>query len=749
MLRQADAGRAGQLRSQLRIVHDANRQVAPRPLGTVVGADFLYTAKYEDLNGAGLLLKETQRVIHEQGQKDPLLERILGLVHLISLLPTSGHADIGVRANADHLVDLLVEDLAHDGERLRQEVPAALESLTEGGILQQDGDEYRLQTAAGRTWEEAFRRHSQLTDSEVSTERDSLLRSEIEAALPGTILQGKAKSARKIILHTDSSKPVAADAIPVWLRSEWDDGTTTKQFEDLARAAGPESPIVLVHLPRLQAAAFAAALRKQLAAKRTLDQQGFPQDDEGKLARRAMESRLARSQSQVREQLLDVIGNSSVLLGGGSAPPGNTLRDRIESGAISAATRLFDKFELANDSRWPQVIDRIKKGSGSDALKAIGYDAEPEQHPVVKEVLSRIGGAGTSASGVEKLLLSAPFGWPRDALMSAIGILLDTGLVTATINGSDATTSQVLAQTRLGTVHLRRESTVLKAAEKIAARSLLATLGVQADNETLVPAAEQAVNTLTARAKANSGPPPLPDIGFPVGIELVLKALGNDRVHTLLAAKTELTSFSERLKTLETRRTPRLEVLGTARALSSAALGLSSATEACSRLAAFETTRELLSDSDQISPIVSALASAVREAVREASERLEHTRQLAVEGLLQQPAWVALEPDMQIQILAQHSLGPEGRPELNNPEAVLKAIKYRPLMSWDATVDAVPVRASKALEAAVRLTAPAAGTVTIPPSSLNSPEEIEPYLTFLREMLTLAFVEHNTVMVKG
>ena len=112
VLRQADAGRAGQLRSQLRIVHEANRKVAPASVGTVVGADFLYAQKHEDLNGAGLLLKETQTLIHEQGQKDALRARILGLIHLIGLLPTSGHADIGVRATADHLVDLLVEDLA-------------------------------------------------------------------------------------------------------------------------------------------------------------------------------------------------------------------------------------------------------------------------------------------------------------------------------------------------------------------------------------------------------------------------------------------------------------------------------------------------------------------------------------------------------------------------------------------------------------------------------------------------------------
>jgi hypothetical protein len=750
VLRQADAGRAGQLRSQLRIVHDANRLVAPKPVGTVVGADYLYSAKHEDLNGAGLLLKETQRLIHEQGQKDPLRGRILGLVHLVSLLPTSGHADIGVRATADHVVDLLVEDLANDGARLRQDIPAALEALTEEGILQRDGNEYRLQTAAGRTWDEALRRHSaQLTDSEISTERDSMLRSEVEKALPTSILQGRAKVARKISLHADSAQPSATDNIHVWLRSEWDDGTTPKQFEDLARGLGSNSPIVLAHLPRVQAAAFASALRNQMAAQRTLDQQGFPQDDEGKQARRAMESRHARARGQAREHVRDILSKAGVLLGGGSVPAGAALRDRIENGTLSAAKRLFDKFDVADDSRWPQVLDRIKKGSGADALKAVGYDGDPEQHPVVKEVLGRIGGAGTPASDVEKTSLSAPFGWPRDAFMSAIGVLLDNGLIRATINGSDATTSQVLSQTRLGSVHLRRESTVLKAAEKIAARSLLSKLGVQADNETLVPAAEQAVRDLAQRSAALTGPAPLPDIALPVGIGAVRSASGNDRVHALLAAKSELADFADGLQTLERRRAPRLEALATARALSDAAGDLNSAAEARMRLAAFESRRELLADTDQISPIVTDLAGAVRDAVHRAAESLEQARQLAVSGLLQQQAWSALDPGKQEQLLAEHSLAPETKPDLSDAQAVLKAVQHRPLPSWDAVLDAVPARASRALEAAVRLSAPKAGTVTVPAASLSSADEIDAYLADLRVRLTKALADHNTVLVKG
>lgn len=750
VLRQADAGRAGQLRSQLRIVHDANRLVAKKSVGTVVGADYLYSAKHEDLNGAGLLLKETQRLIHEQGQKEPLRGRVLGLIHLISLLPTTPPGDIGVRATVDHLVDLLVEDLANDGTALRQEVPVVLAALTAEGVLQQDGDEYRLQTAAGRAWDEAYRRHSaQLTESEISTERDTRLRAEVEKVLPSSVPQGKAKVARKLTLHTDSAAPSASDTIPVWLRSEWDDGTTPKQFDDLAKGLGPDSPVVLVHLPRAQAQAFAAALRNQIATQRTLDQQGIPQDDEGKQARRAVETRLSRAQALVGDHLRDVLSKAGVQLGGGSSPTGTALRDRIENGAQSAATRLFSKFGDADDARWSQVIDRIKKGSGADALKQVGYDADPDQHPVVKEILGRISGAGTPASDVEKAVLSAPFGWPRDALMAAIGVLLDNGLVRATINGSDASTDKVLSQTRLGAVHLRRESTVLKAAEKIAARSLLSKLGVTADNDSLVSGAEQAVTGLAQRAALIGGLAPLPDIALPAGIDQVKTASGNDRIHALLAAKDDLTDFADRLDTLEKRRQPRLDALSTAYALATAAAGLDSAAEARTRLEAFEQTRELLADNDQVSPISTDLANAVREALTRAADALEQARKSAVDGLAKQPAWTSLGSAEQEQLLSQNKLSAETKPLLNDATAVLKAVQARPLSSWGAEVDAVPARAAKALEAAVRLTTPRAGTVMVATATLSSDDDVERYVSELRATLIQALADYDTVVVKG
>ncbi len=753
VLRQADSGRAGQLRSQLRIVHEANRKVAPEPEGTVVGADFLYTQKNEDLNGAGLLLKETQTLIHEQGVQDPLRGRILGLIHLIGLLPTTGHTDIGVRATADHLVDLLVEDLAHDGSLLRQQVPVVLQALVDEGVLQHDGDEYRLQTKAGREWDAALRRHhAQVTDSEVSTERDSLLLAEVSRALPATIQQGRAKVSRKLALHADASLPPESDAIPVWLRSEWDEGITAKQFDEAAHSLGVESPIVLIHLPRVQASAFVAAIRNKIAAQRVIDQQGIPQDDEGRQARSAMQTRLNRAADQVNAYVRDVISKATVLLGGGTVPNGFSLRERIEDGAQSAANRLFPRFSEGDDNRWPQVIARVRNGSAADALKVIQHDADPEQHRVVKEILNTIGPAGTPASDVEKAVTSKPLGWPRDALMASLGVLLDTGVIRATLNGTDATTADVLKQTRLGNVKVFREVAVLKPAEKIQARQVLSNLGFPADNDGLVSVIEQAVTSLVDRAKMVSGPPPLPDITVPGSIQVILGTSGNDRVHALLAAKDDLATLYDRLGHLEQRRKSRMPSFELARSLASSAAGLEPASSARERLDALAASRDLLTDADPIAPIVNDLADALRDAIHEAAVALRDARVNAAGSLEHETAWKALNDAQREALLTEYHLGTEVEPNLADAAAVLMAAQARPLQGWTAELDAIPQRFSRALEAAIQLSVPAARTTTVRVStaSLSSTEEVERYIEALRVQLLDALTSGNdTVVVKG
>lgn len=94
-----------------------------------------------------------------------------------------------------------------------------------------------------------------------------------------------------------------------------------------------------------------------------------------------------------------------------------------------------------------------------------------------------------------------------------------------------------------------------------------------------------------------------------------------------------------------------------------------------------------------------------------------------VESLEQQPSWKALDEVQREALLTEHHLAAEPEPNLADPSAVLAAAQARPLQGWTAELDAIPQRASRALEAALRLTTPAAKTaaVRVSTASLEQP----------------------------
>ena len=106
------------LRTQLKIVHEAARSVADKPLGHVIGADFVFRSESASMLQSGVLLKEIDELIRglDDGTPDgDLKSRACALVFLISQLPQEGVGDTGVRATAAVIADLLVEDLAATG----------------------------------------------------------------------------------------------------------------------------------------------------------------------------------------------------------------------------------------------------------------------------------------------------------------------------------------------------------------------------------------------------------------------------------------------------------------------------------------------------------------------------------------------------------------------------------------------------------------------------------------------------------
>src|SRR5450759_30196 len=142
-------GTTGQMRTQLRIVHEAIKEIADKPVGTVVAADVIYHHLKINMLQSGMLLRdmETKVALLDDGtEPGKLRSRLCATVFLIGKIPAETLEANGLRCDVATLADLLVEDLITGSASLRQRIPELLQKLVDDRILVQIGDEYRIQT---------------------------------------------------------------------------------------------------------------------------------------------------------------------------------------------------------------------------------------------------------------------------------------------------------------------------------------------------------------------------------------------------------------------------------------------------------------------------------------------------------------------------------------------------------------------------------------------------------------------------
>jgi hypothetical protein len=336
-------GKAGQLRTQLKVVHEAAQKVALAPVGTVVSADVLYDLQSAGMLQSGVLLREVEELIQterQQGDAGELRARLLMLILLINQLPRGGFGDTGVRATAAHLADLLVDDLAGSGERLRRDVLLLLDALDAEDKLQRVGDEFELQTGEGAAWTSDYRgRLSRLLSDtgRIVGLRERDIRAQVDDLLGRmSVVQGETKTHRKVTLHYGDLQPDSKEGLPVWIRTGWE--LSEKQARDFAASLGPESPLVTVFIPRMHADALTDALAERAAAQETLDARANPNTDEGRAARKAMGTRRDAAAARVTSAVNELLAAASVLQAGGNQVNQNGLRPSVEAALARSPT---------------------------------------------------------------------------------------------------------------------------------------------------------------------------------------------------------------------------------------------------------------------------------------------------------------------------------------------------------------------------------------------------------------------------
>lgn len=739
VLRNVDAtGTTAQLRSQLMIVFNAARASAEWKLGTVVSADFIYDEKAAELLNSGMLAREYHEMILSQRDgtaEGDLRSRICSLIFLIAQLPRSSGADDGIRTTEENLSDLLVRDLASDGEKLRQAVPGLLRELVAAGKLMRVENEYCLQTREGAAWNQQFNQAQTRIlndDSFLGAERDLLLRNVLEKALKPLALQhGAARLPRKLEHSLSATCPQpSGDALIFWVRHGWEE--SEKQVEADARAAGTESPMIFGFLPRLGHEDLKQGIAIQLAAQETLDAHGVPSTSEAIQAANAMKTQLEAARLRVQTSLQEVIANAKVFQGGGSEVSGLELVDRVNDAAVDALHRVYPQFAEADHANWSQVLN-LARGGNVGAMQSVGHQGEVIRHPVCKVIADFIG-AGKKGKEVREQFRSAPYGWPQDAIDGALAIMTLAGNLRAVNNGQPVQATEMV-QSQMGVMSFHVDIPPLSVVQRMELKALFQKLGVTTPNGQESAAANIFLGKLMELAKVAGGEPPSPEVPATKPTRDLQMESGNAQLLAIHGQKDALAkNIAEWTKIHEAivKRLPRwqrlLELHAQAATLPEAALVGQS-------IAGILSGRSLLADPDPVAPLIQTLVSALRTALNSLQGGVESVHDAGMKQLAASETWQKLGKDAKATLIEQSNILPQPAVAVSTEEEVLQAVRSASLGNRRTLIEAIPQRFKVALEAAARQLEPKAVKVSLPSTTIKNDKDLDVWIDGARKTI--------------
>lgn len=473
-------GTNAQMRTQLRVVHEACCAYADADVGAIVPGDFVYDQIANELVTSGEMQKRFQEIIEQQKAKqDGLLRsRICSLVFLINKLPREHGTDLGIRAEPEHMADLLSEDLVTGSTTLRQQLPDLLNALEQDGVLMKVDSEYRLQTTEGATWEAEFRkrRASALNDEPlIAAQRSQLLHKAVTDAVGGSvsILQGDSKERRKVTICYGEGKPEQNEGITLWVRDGFS-ATEAAVMADIQKLS-TDDPTLHLYLPKLHADALKYAIASAQAAEETINFKGTPSSQEGKECRQAMITKQSTQKQTVADSIQGIIAAAQLRLSGGQDQQFLNLKTGVEDASKQVLNRLYPNFSEGDSAKWPQVFKKAKEGS-ANALNQVGFAGDPNTHPVAAAIINFLG-SGKTGLDVRKKFNSPPYGWPQDGIDAVLTVLLASNHLSARINGTLLPLGEFDLK-KIGQATFRLESPVLTTPQKLAIRKLFQEAGL-------------------------------------------------------------------------------------------------------------------------------------------------------------------------------------------------------------------------------------------------------------------------------
>ena len=755
ILRNIDTtGTVSQLRSQLRVVHEATLETANLPLGNVVSGDFLYDQIAADLLSTAQLPNEVFNNVNRFAAlagTGILKSKLLKLIFLINKLPTEAAIATGLRATENTLADLLVTDLRAGSSELRKFIPSLLDELQHKDALVMaldggNGIEYRLQTTESSAWYDEFRAQEaelQSSPQRIEIQRSDMFKARMRETLSKIRLsQGKSNEQRTLnicfddVLPNDNTK-----SLYLWVRDGWQ--VDEKSLLAEAKAKGADNPTLFAFIPAQSKTNLANAIVALEAARSTLNRKGQPNTEPGREAQRSMESRKNNADKAIQNLLITIFAGIRLFHAGGQeVTQGSDLADKVFQAAKASLVRLYKDFDDADHTGWSKVVEDARKGN-TEALKAVAHVQEPEKHPVCQKILTFIG-SGKKGGDVRDNFEKTPYGWSRDAIDGAIFILVTTGHLRATDASGNPVDSKSLDRNKLTQASFRPEHVTITTVQLIKIRKLLLEQGVpnQPGEELLKSAL--LILKFKSQAQDAGGAAPQPNEPNQDIINNLEQLSGNSLLLELYNRYDELSSLSklwvdtaQHIKQRQPNWLQLNELIVHAKELS-VYEGLKS------EIQAIVQQRSLLAEPDHVRPLLDRVVDALRQALNAKLNAYENEYNTQITSLSADANWIKLNALQQTKLIADHNIEAPKSIALSTPDAISDTLDECSLQRWIERTQALHTRFDAVRLDAAKLLMPNVVHVNLPKRTLSSPEEVKAWLVEVEKLL-LEKVSKNPV----
>lgn len=510
---------------------------------------------------------------------------------------------------------------------------------------------------------------------------------------------------------------------------------------------GPESPLIMVFLPRKHHNEIRNEIAGVLAATEILQSRPVPTTAEGHQAKNNIEVKCRNHLEKTKQYISDIFLNAKMYPGGGTPVDCPDLVKAVNEGAQNSIVRLFPRFGEADAVGWDRVIVKVKADSKSP-LEAIGYAKPTEEHPVCKEILSRLRSGSKTGNELRNALEAPPYGWPKDAIDGALIALCASEHLKGVLQHKQLAGKEI-DRKNLGKMIFSTETIVLTTDDRLALRGLCGAIPVPSDSGSEAETATKLVACLRSLADQSGGDSPQPERIIPEYLSELQTLSGNSLVKALVERQAEIKTDIKAWQHTTKRIGDRLSHWDALTLLIDHADGLAILEQVQEQYDAIKEHRSLLADPDPVPPLLKEMRNGLREQLKGGIEQVRDAQEAVLGDLKSDGLWKRLKKPQQDELLKTNHLVESSIGKMDTDEAIIAQIKKTPLNSFAPLVKAIESSLPDIRAEVAKILEPKTVTVSISSGTIvKNEKELNSFLDDVRERAKDELDKGNPVMLK-